>query len=72
MAQPSLEETRAVFEEQAAATSGQATVSIRLASEFHVPLADMAGSPLLTRIVHSDQDLGSILSQYARTVGGAT
>lgn len=166
VAQPSLEEARAVFEvrrcleaevvrlvcerwqpawratlnahvkeEQAAAASGQANVSIRLAGEFHVLLADMAGNPLLarylaevatrcslilavygrphssdcavnehraliealarkdakqaiklmaehlegieqrallTRIVRSDQDLGSILSQYARTVGGAT
>lgn len=163
VAQPSLDEARAVFEvrrcleaevvrlvcqrwqtawraplqahvdqEQAAATAGQANVSIRLAGEFHTLLGELSGNPLLTRYLsevttrcslilavygrpHSsdcavsehrqlidalarrdateatrlmtghlegieqrallpqgkrdEQDLGSILSQYARTVG---
>jgi len=163
VAQPSLDEARAVFEvrrcleaeavrlvcarwqpawraplqahvaqEQAAAAAGQTNVSIRLAGEFHVLLAEMAGNPLLsrylsevatrcslilavygrphssdcaiaehlalidalaerdanravslmcahlegieqrallTRIVRDDQDLGSILSRYAKAVG---
>lgn len=163
VAQPSLDEARAVFEvrrcleaevvrlvcqrwqaawrapleahvgqEQAAAASGQANVSIRLAGEFHTLLGELSGNPLLTRYLsevttrcslilavygrpHSsdcavnehrllidalaqrdaaeasrlmashlegieqrallpkgrrdEQDLGSILSQYARTVG---
>jgi DNA-binding GntR family transcriptional regulator len=165
VAQPSLEEARAVFEvrrcleaevvrlvcarwqdawrapltahlraEQAAAASGQAKASIRLAGEFHVRLAELAGNPLLaryldevatrcslilavygrphssdcaitehgaliealarrdsahaiglmgehlhgieqraqlTRIVRSEQDLGSILSSYAKAAGSA-
>lgn len=38
-----------VDEEQAAAAAGQANVSIRLAGEFHVKLAEMAGNPVLSR-----------------------
>ncbi|MEO8296850.1 MAG: GntR family transcriptional regulator [Burkholderiales bacterium] len=82
VAQPSLDEARAVFEvrrcleaevvrlvierwtpamgaeleghvreEAVAARSGHGPVSIRLAGEFHVRLAEMAGNPLLQRYV---------------------
>lgn len=38
-----------VRKEQAAAKAGQANVSIRLAGEFHIRLAQLTGNPLLTR-----------------------
>jgi DNA-binding GntR family transcriptional regulator len=98
VAQPSLEEARAVFEvrrcleaevvrlvcarwqddwrapltahvraEQAAAASGQAQASIRLAGEFHVLLAQLAGNPLLARYLDEVATRCSlILAVYGR------
>lgn len=98
VAQPSLDEARAVFEvrrcleaevvrlacerwqsawrapleahvrqEQAAAKAGQANVSIRLAGEFHIQLAQLTGNPLLTRYLSEVATRCSlILAVYGR------
>lgn len=98
VAQPSLDEARAVFEvrrcleaevvrlacerwqigwrapleahvraEQAAAKAGQANVSIRLAGEFHIQLAQLSGNPLLTRYLSEVTTRCSlILAVYGR------
>lgn len=98
VAQPSLDEARAVFEvrrcleaevvrlacerwqsawrapleahvrqEQAAAKAGQANVSIRLAGEFHIQLAQLTGNPLLARYLSEVATRCSlILAVYGR------
>lgn len=98
VAQPSLEEARAVFEvrrcleaeavrlvaerwkpamgsaleahvrdEEAAVRDGAATASIRLAGEFHVKLAAMAGNPVLARYLNEVATRCSlVLAVYGR------
>lgn len=56
-----------VREERAAAANDQPTASIRLAGEFHVKLADMAGNPILRRYLDEVATRCSlILAVYGR------
>jgi DNA-binding GntR family transcriptional regulator len=56
-----------IREEETAAKAGKAHVSIRLAGEFHIKLAEMAGSHLLARFVNEVVNRCSlILALYGR------
>lgn len=56
-----------IRDEEIAAKAGNGPVSIRLAGEFHIKLAQMAGSPLLARFVNEIVNRCSlILALYGR------